>query len=257
MGNLPSESDRKKSPLALRDRTLVTVTSLLGNVSLLLMAVFVFKGSLDLVDLGLGEVGALVLNTCLSIAFFIQHSGMIRASFRRCSAQFMAEKYHGALFTVASAVLLILLVVLWQKSNYTLFSAEGALRWVLRAVFFLCIIGFYWGIRSLGKFDAYGLRPILRNIQSATATAGDLKVRGPYRWVRHPLYLFCILMIWSCPDLTADRLLFNLLWTAWIVVGTILEERDLVAQFGEGYRTYQTQVPMLIPSTFRHLGITR
>jgi protein-S-isoprenylcysteine O-methyltransferase Ste14 len=58
-------------------------------------------------------------------------------------------------------------------------------------------------------------------------------------------------MIWSCPDLTADRLLFNLLWTAWIVVGTLLEERDLVAQFGEEYRVYQTEAPMLIPSSIR------
>jgi len=74
-----------------------------------------------------------------------------------------------------------------------------------------------------------------------------ITVAGPYRWVRHPLYLFMILMIWSCPDLTADRLLFNLLWTVWVAIGSYFEERDLIIEFGDVYREYQKRVPMLIP----------
>jgi len=72
-------------------------------------------------------------------------------------------------------------------------------------------------------------------------------VRGPYRWVWHPLYLCVLVLIWASLELTADRLLFNVLWTAWMVVGAILEERDLLADFGEVYRDYQRKVPMLIP----------
>jgi protein-S-isoprenylcysteine O-methyltransferase Ste14 len=56
-----------------------------------------------------------------------------------------------------------------------------------------------------------------------------------------------ILMIWSCPDLTRDRLLFNLLWTVWIVIGSYFEEIDLIAEFGDAYREYQKRVPMLVP----------
>jgi len=251
MGSPLTKGGQRKSALAPRDYAIVTLTRFLGSMSLLAMMVFVFKGSLNLVNLGLGEFAGLALNATLSMAFFIQHSGMIRRSFRQWSAQFIEEKYHGAVFTLASAVLLLLLVVLWQKSNHTSYAAEGAIRWLFRAVFALSVIGFYWGMRSLGRFDAYGLLPILKGGQSPTSTSSHLTVSGPYRWVRHPLYLFCIFMFWSCPDLTADRLLFNLLWSGWIVVGTFLEERDLVAQFGEGYRDYQTSVPMLIPNTLR------
>ncbi|MFC1834923.1 methyltransferase family protein [Thermodesulfobacteriota bacterium] len=108
-----------------------------------------------------------------------------------------------------------------------------------------------WGLWSLGKFDAFGLDPIRNPVRGPTADSGRLMVRGPYRRVRHPLYTFCLLMIWSYPDLTADRLVFNILWTAWIVVGTVLEERDLVEFFGEEYRKYQNQGPMLIPNSIR------
>jgi len=75
-------------------------------------------------------------------------------------------------------------------------------------------------------------------------------IKGPYQWVRHPLYLFVLVMIWSCPNLTKDRLLFNILWSGWIFIGTILEERDLVEQFGDAYREYQKKVPMLLPFKF-------
>lgn len=56
-----------------------------------------------------------------------------------------------------------------------------------------------------------------------------------------------LLPFWSYPALQADRLLINLLWTVWIIIGAFLEERDLFAEFGETYREYQRQVPMLIP----------
>ncbi len=72
-------------------------------------------------------------------------------------------------------------------------------------------------------------------------------IRGPYRYVRHPFYFFILVMIWSCPETTLDRLLFNCLWSIWIVAGTVLEERDLTEEFGQKYRDYQKDTPMLIP----------
>jgi protein-S-isoprenylcysteine O-methyltransferase Ste14 len=248
MVNLSSVLDGNKAPYTMSDYFLIVFTRLMGCLSLIAMMVFFFVGSLNLVKLEVGESGVLLLNSFLSIGFFIQHSGMIRKSFERWSAQFIDKKYQGALFTISSSIALLLLVVFWQKSSYTLFSAHDGLRWILRAVYVTSVLGSFWAIRSLGSFNLFGLDPILQGIKGATARPSRLRVRGAYRWVRHPLYLFCLLMIWSCPDLTADRLLFNLLWTAWILVGTILEERDLVKLFGEDYRVYQSEVPMLIPT---------
>jgi len=62
------------------------------------------------------------------------------------------------------------------------------------------------------------------------------------------LYFVVLLMIWSYPVLTVDRLLFNMLWTVWIVIGAVLEERDLTADFGNDYREYQRDAPMLLPT---------
>jgi protein-S-isoprenylcysteine O-methyltransferase Ste14 len=230
---------------------MLILTYLFGVVSLLLWMVFLFYGSLNLVNLGLGETAGLGLNTFLSLAFFIQHSTMLRRSFRRWLAKIIRAEYHGASFTIASGLVLLILVVFWQKSAYVLATPQGIIRWLMRAVFILTILGFYWGTWALGSLDAFGLSPILNNLRGKNPPSMPFIVRGPYRWVRHPLYFFCLLLIWSCPDLSLDRLLYNILWSTWIIVGTVLEERDLVDHFGDPYRHYQRKVPMLIPWRIR------
>lgn len=82
---------------------------------------------------------------------------------------------------------------------------------------------------------------------AASARSRPSSSSAAHRYVRHPLYLFVLILIWSAPQMTADRLLFNILWTAWIVIGARLEERDLVGEFGDAYRDYQRRVPMLLP----------
>ena len=63
----------------------------------------------------------------------------------------------------------------------------------------------------------------------------------------HPLYGLLIVMTWTSPDVTADRTLFGVLFTGWILLGIVFEERDLVREFGGLYRKYQREVPMLVP----------
>jgi methanethiol S-methyltransferase len=226
---------------------MIGLARILGGVSLLVFMIYLFVGSLNLLDMHLHESAVLWLDAGISLLFFIQHSGMIRKPFRRWSAGFVPEEYTGAIYTIASGIALLLVILLWQTSTETVITPSGLIRWSLRTVFFLSFFGFYWGVRALRFFDPFGLRPIINRLQGKDPMAMPITVAGPYRFVRHPLYLFMILMIWSFPDLTRDRLLFNLMWTVWIVVGSYLEERDLVAEFGNAYREYQKRVPMLVP----------
>ena len=234
-----------------RDRLVVLMAWLAGTGSLLLMLVFLFAGSLDLIDLGLSEPASMALNVGLSLVFFVQHSSMVRPFFRQWLARSIQEKYHGAVYTIVSGLFLVTVLIFWQESSYLLASAQGWPRVTLQVLFVLSFLGFRWALRSFGKFDLFGIKALHGSAADNPPSTGMLQVRGAYRWVRHPLYFFTLLMIWTCPHLTADRLLFNVLWSAWIVVGTILEERDLETLFGEDYRDYQRHVPMLIPNRIR------
>jgi len=227
--------------------TLVVVASVIGGSSLLLFGLFLFGVSFTITDFGYSKAGVLVWDASLCLLFFVQHSVMIREAFRRRLSTIAPYHLHGVLYTLASGVALIILVLLWQDSRQMLISLQGITRWLAHGIFFACLIGMVWGMRALQSFDALGIRPILGHNDASHAPSLSLTTQGPYRWVRHPLYFFTLVIIWCCPDVTVDRLLFNVLFTAWIVIGTFLEERDLVAEFGEAYVDYQRQVPMLIP----------
>lgn len=219
---------------------------LLGGGSLIIFAHFLFFGSLNLVNFGLRPGWVLLFDTGLSLLFFLQHSGMVRQKFRAWLARFIPEHYIAAVYATASGVVLLAVVLLWQEGALFVTAPPGILRWLLRLLFGLTLMGFLWGGMSLKYFDPFGVGPLL-GLTRVQPEQISLTITGPYRLMRHPLYLLSIVMIWSFPDLTSDRLLFNLLWTGWIIVGACWEERDLVDQFGDAYREYQRRVPMLVP----------
>jgi methanethiol S-methyltransferase len=219
----------------------------LGVGSLLLFYAFLVVGPVEIVRLPFTELQAWTWNTALSLAFFVQHSGMIRAGFRRWLGARMAPPFHPAIYAIASGAVLAAVVLLWQTSATTVLEAHGPVRLLFRALSLLGFAGFAWGVQALATFDPFGRRELSAHLRGRVLPTLPFVVRGPYLWVRHPLYTCTLALIWSGPDITLDRLSFNLLWTAWIVVGTLLEERDLVAAFGDEYRRYQALVPMLLP----------
>jgi protein-S-isoprenylcysteine O-methyltransferase Ste14 len=186
-------------------------------------------------------------NAGLSLAFFAQHSGMIRARFRRWLGARVAPPFHPAIYAIASGAVLTAVVLLWQTSTVTVFAAHGPVRLLFRGLSLLAFAGFVWGVHALATFDPFGRRELSAHLRGRVLPETPFVLRGPYLWMRHPLYTCTLALIWSGPDITLDRLSFNLLWSAWILVGTLLEERDLVAAFGERYRRYQQAVPMLVP----------
>ncbi len=76
-----------------------------------------------------------------------------------------------------------------------------------------------------------------------------LQLTGWNRCVRHPLYLGTLLLIWGLVWLSPnDALLtFALLTSLYLPLGIWSEERKLVAEFGDAYRTYRKETPALLP----------
>lgn len=229
----------------------MVLSGLFGGVSMILFGIFLYTGLPSQMDLGFNGQTNLFINSLLCFLFFLQHSLMIRKWFRKWLSGFIPPNYIGAIFSIFSGIFLLILMVFWQKSTSFQVELNGPVYYFMRALFFLSIIGFYVSIRSIMPFDAFGIREIVSHLKGKSPKGSSFKVQGTYQWVRHPLYFFSFLMIWTQVSMTTDRLLFNGLWTLWIIVGAFLEERDLVASFGDVYRNYQRNVPMLIPYRFR------
>jgi protein-S-isoprenylcysteine O-methyltransferase Ste14 len=241
----PLKGNTMKKSQRMLDHAMIVLAVVLGVGS---VALFAAMGSLSFAQRGWPESGILAWDAALSFVFFLQHSGMVRRRFRARLATVIAPRHQGAVYAIASGVVLTLVVVLWQRSETHLVVAEGAPLWIARGCAVLAVAIFFRSAFVLGSlFDPLGLVPIKAHLRGTSDRPSTFVVKGPYRWVRHPLYSCILVLFWSNPDLTADRLLFNVLWTAWICVATVLEEADLVADFGDAYRDYRRKVPMLIP----------
>jgi protein-S-isoprenylcysteine O-methyltransferase Ste14 len=242
--------------------TLSTLTRL-GDYAVMTLAVVLSVGSVALfasesrpilVRLDLSPAAALWWNAAVSFVFFAQHSVTVRRPFRARLAVVIPARYDGAFYAITSGIALALVVLLWQPAGRPMFVLHGVPRLLIDVAALAAIAGFAWGALALHGFDPCGLRPIRAHLRGAspapTATAAratPLVVRGPYRWVRHPLYSFVIVLLWADADMTPSRLVIAAVWTAWICVGARLEERDLISEFGDRYRSYRRRVPFLVP----------
>ena len=91
---------------------LAALSIIIGVGSLIVFTIFLYTGPFHATNLGLGIVGALVLDASLCLVFFFQHSGMIRKSTQRCMSQVISEQDLGAVFSIASGITLLALVLL-------------------------------------------------------------------------------------------------------------------------------------------------
>jgi protein-S-isoprenylcysteine O-methyltransferase Ste14 len=106
------------------------------------------------------------------------------------------------------------------------------------------MIIFVFGVLQTDLWHFMGLRQIM------TGTDDEHPImitNGLYNWVRHPLYTCVLLLIWLMPVMTVNMLTIFILFTIYLIVGARLEEKRLVHEFGDQYRTYQERVPMLLP----------
>lgn len=247
-GNLPPGPDRPVRPWL---RPALALAAGVGSASLAAMGLFLFLGPWWSWGLGLGRAGSLVWDAGLCLGFFAVHSGLLRRPVKTRLAALVPPELQPALYAFVSGLVLLALVLLWQPTGPEM-RLEGLARMACRGIFVLALAGFFWTGRSLTDLDALGWRSGYGYLRGrAGEEPPRMAVQGPYRWVRHPFYLFTLGMLWSQPDLSADRFLFNLLFTLWIAAGTYWEERDLVRLFGSDYQRYQKSVPRLFPVRLR------
>lgn len=191
---------------------------------------------------------ALTINLLLLTIFAAQHSGMARQRFKNWARRLVPEPLERSTYVLASCAALLVLFTGWQPLGGEVWQVEDvAGRMVLYALFALG-----WMMVLLGTFltdhlDFFGLRQAWSWFRGRAYTPPELQVTGPYRLVRHPLYLGWILAFWATPDMTLTHLLFALGMTVYILMAIPLEESDLVETHGPAYEGYRRGTPMLIP----------
>jgi len=197
---------------------------------------------------GGGLLTALVIDTALLTLFALQHSIMARPAFKRVWTKIVPEDAERSTYVLAASLALALLFWQWRPLPQPVWSIDNAA--LAQAITLLSWAGWAMVLVStflISHFHLFGLSQGFARVLGRKPSEGQFTTPSLYKLLRHPIYAGFIVAFWAAPQMTLGHLLFAVATTGYILVGIFLEERDLVAQFGDRYRAYRQNVGMLLP----------
>lgn len=193
-------------------------------------------------------LNALGINLVLLSIFAVQHSVMARPAFKEIWTKLIPTPIERSTYVLFSSVALIALFYFWQPMGITVWDVQDPVgQTILYSLF-----GFGWilvlvATFLINHFDLFGLRQVFLHLMGKPYTQLKFATPGPYKLIRHPLYLGWFFAFWATPTMTVAHLFFAVVTAAYILVAIQLEERDLEDALGESYASYRRAVPMLVP----------
>ncbi|AEH61054.1 conserved hypothetical protein [Methanosalsum zhilinae DSM 4017] len=191
-------------------------------------------------------ISTVIIVLCL-VAFAAIHSFMASLKFKRAIIKALgprAEKLYLPVYSLI-AVLMILPVV------YLLYRYPGQVLYVVPYPWFWLMVtgqAIAAVIAPRAFMDAPQRFRILSQLSvSGTPEAGELKIRGIYRWVRDPFLLSGLVILWLTPFMTVNLLVLYIFASIYLYIGSLHWESRLVSQFGDKYIQYQKEVRRIIP----------
>lgn len=191
---------------------------------------------------------AISVNVALLTLFAVQHSVMARPAFKRWWTTIIPPAAERSTYVLLSNAAVLLLCWLWEPIGGTIWSVEDAtLRTAIYVLYGAGWIGLVAATFCIDHFHLFGLRQVYAYLTGGTCEEKSFRTPGPYRFVRHPIYVCWLTIFWATPTMTGAHMLFALATTAYILIAIQLEEKDLEDHLGKPYADYRRTIPMLVP----------
>lgn len=160
---------------------------------------------------------------------------------RRLGDGFM--RFYRLLYNVFSVVsILPVLYLMVTLPDRTLYQAPPPWSYLMRIGQLVSAILLFAAVMQTDPLSFVGLRQIVEEEKR-----GNLVTNGFYRFIRHPLYAFGLLILWLSPTMTVNSFLVYAAFTVYLLIGIYFEERKLLRVFGPEYARYRSVTPMFIP----------
>ena len=198
-----------------------------------------------------------ILLSLLWAVYCIVHSALISVTVTDFLGRILGERYrfYRLVFNIFSVGTLVPLLMYSNSARFgteRLFTWEGYMRIIQYSLIALAAVLVLTSARHYSILQFLGIQQILYGRSKVAMTeSGKFDSSGVLGVVRHPWYLAVFILLWA-KDLNLTGIIINIVLSVYLVIGTLLEERKLVLEFGDKYKLYQRQVSMFIP--LRWLG---
>ena len=180
------------------------------------------------------DAAAIAIDVVLFSAFAAHHSVFARDPVKRWLTRLVPERLVRSVYVWLASLLLIGVCAAWQPVGGEIYRIRGWQAIALAVVQLAGVLIIAGAVRAIDALELAGIR--------RHASADSLQFRGPYRWVRHPLYLGWLLATFGPAHMTGDRLVFAGISLFYLVIAVPFEERSLIVSFGEPYLRYRQLV---------------
>lgn len=193
---------------------------------------------------------AVAWNVALFTAFALHHSVLARTRGRRWIASVLTPDLERSCYVWVASLLFLAVCAWWRPVPGVAWSAEGAALWMARAAQAAAL---WLTLRSAAILDIWelsGVRP-LRPAAWGPGPGPAFTTRGPYGWVRHPIYTGWFLFVFAASPMTMTRLVFAVVSVAYLLLAIPFEERTLRQESGGAYDRYMANVRWkLVPGLY-------
>lgn len=187
---------------------------------------------------------AIMVDLTLLALFAIQHSVMARPVFKKMWTLIVPTALERSTYVLFSSAALIALFVFWQPIGGVIWQVSNP---VLVAIIY-GMFGFGWllvlvSTFLINHFYLFGLRQVWLYFRGKEYTGLPYGTPGPYKFIRHPLYLGWFFAFWSASTMTTAHLLFAVTTTVYILLAIQFEERDLKNSWDKPISTIANEFP--------------
>lgn len=189
------------------------------------------------------------LNFILRLAFFCIVHSLLAAPRIKSRIQLLSGRSlpgYRLAYNLFSTILFGWVLLAWQSTS-VLFVAPGIWSLVMHGLQFIILWAGFICLRQTGIASFLGIHG------GAIDERPTLVTTGCYAVVRHPLYLLGILFLLLNPVITTRWIVLTVCSFVYFLFGALLEEHRMVNYFGNTYRSYQKDVPFLLPRLNRQI----
>jgi protein-S-isoprenylcysteine O-methyltransferase Ste14 len=180
---------------------------------------------------------AVLFNIALFSTFALHHSLLARSGIKRELTRLVPAAYERTAYVWIASLLLMMVCWWWRPLPGMAYEVPPPWRWGLYAVQAVGVILTWRGAAVVDVLELAGIRQARGEVRPL-----EFKIVGPFRVVRHPIYLGWILMVFGAPTMTLGRLLFASVSSVYLILAIPWEERSLIEAFGARYQAYQASV---------------
>jgi protein-S-isoprenylcysteine O-methyltransferase Ste14 len=221
---------------------------------------FLFSYSLTFGEIATGPLAPVTIgfDVALFSVFALHHSIFARIPVRSFVGRIAPAALERSLYVWVASLMLIGVCYAWRAVPGLLWQVSAPWNWPLVAV---QLAGVWWTLRSAAVIDAFelaGIRQVSKPPPSreevhprfGETSPVEFKTDGPYGWVRHPIYLGWVVIVFSVGTMTMTRFVFAAVSSMYLLIAIPFEERTIRAQ-SPGYDDYMRRVPRkLIPGIY-------